>query len=106
VPVEDANKELDISVSVKISNHETKIVGLHRYRVKNIPETTIMLGAIEESGLCSIAQIRSIRFVYVALKDFVLASVMFAPLNYSILYKPIQGKRKSCMVMVLLSQKK
>lgn len=94
VPAEDTNKELELTISVKINNNETKVVGVHLYRVRNLPEPTIMLGSIYESGTYSSAIISSAIFVYTALKNLAFDGVKYIPVKYTIVYKPLVGEEK------------
>jgi gliding motility-associated protein GldM len=90
IPVNDANRELTISVSVK-APEGVKKMGEQKYRIKNIPKPTPMLGAIEASGAVTSAQLRSAAFVFTALKDFAFEGVNYTPLSYTIVYAPKKG---------------
>ena len=90
IPVNDANRELTISVSVR-APEGVKKMGEQKYRIKNIPKPTPMLGAIEASGAVSSAQLRSAAFVFTALKDFAFEGVNYTPLSYTIVYAPKKG---------------
>ncbi len=90
IPVNDANRELTISVSVK-APEGVKKMGEQKYRIKNIPKPTPMLGAIEASGTVSSAQLRSAAFVFTALKDFAFEGVSYTPISYTLVYAPKKG---------------
>lgn len=90
IPVGDVNKELVVSVSVK-APEGVKKMGEQRYRIKNIPKPTPMLGAIEASGAVTTSQLRSVAFIYAALKDFAFEGVSYTPTSYSIVFAPKRG---------------
>jgi len=91
IPATDATKELTISVSVKTPDGVRKMGEGQKYRIKNIPRPTPMLGSIEASGSASVAVLRSSAFVITNLKDFAFEGVKYTPTRYDIVFQPKKG---------------
>jgi hypothetical protein len=94
VPYGNQSKDLLITICIRVSNSEAKKVGVHKYVIKNLPEPTIMLGSINESGKYSSLQIQAASFIYTYLDGFVYEGLSFRPENYTIIYKPLNEKEK------------
>ncbi|MBC7382914.1 MAG: gliding motility protein GldM [Bacteroidia bacterium] len=81
-----AIREVTITASVG-----GKTMGLARYRIRQIPKPTPMLGSIEASGQVSMGQLRLASFVLTPLKDFAFEGVEFNPISWNLVYQPKNG---------------
>ncbi len=90
--VDASTREITITASVKDKEGHVKKMGDQKYRVRQVPKPTPMLGAIDASGTVSQGQLRSAAFVYAALKDFAFEGISFTPTEYTIVYQPRKGE--------------
>lgn len=89
--VDGSSREIEVSASVKDAKGTTKKMGIQKYRVRNIPKPTPMLGSIEQSGPVSAGELKAAQFVFTVLKDFAFEGVKFTPFEYYIVYQPKKG---------------
>ena len=90
--VSGSAREIEISASVKDSKGQVKKMGIQKYRVRQIPKPTPMLGSIEVSGPVSAGVLKSAAFVYANLKDFAFEGVKFTPTEYFLIFQPKRGE--------------
>jgi gliding motility-associated protein GldM len=88
--VDGSQREVIISASVKVQN-QTKKMGEQKYRVRQVPKPTPMLGAIKESRDVSVAELRSAAYVYANLENFAFEGISFTPTKYTIVFQPRRG---------------
>jgi len=89
--VDASTREITVSASVKDKEGHVKKMGEQKYRVRQVPKPTPMLGAIDASGAVSKGQLMSAAFVYAALKDFAFEGISFTPTEYTVVYQPRKG---------------
>lgn len=82
-------REVTITAAV-----EGKTMGFAKYRVRQIPKPTPMLGPIEQSGSVSMGQLKAANFVLTALKDFAFEGVKFTPISWNLVYQPRNGQAR------------
>ena len=89
--VDGTSRDITISVSVKGSDGKVKKMGEgQKYRVRQVPKPTPMLGAIKESRDVSVAELKTASFVYANLENFAFEGITFTPIKYTIVF---QSKR-------------
>jgi gliding motility-associated protein GldM len=93
--VSGASREIEITASVKDSKGQIKKMGLQKYRVRQVPKPTPMLGSIEASGPVSPGVLKSAAFVYANLKDFAFEGIQFKPTKYTVIYLPKRGEGRA-----------
>lgn len=89
--VDGSVREIEVSATVKDTKGASKKMGIQKYRVRNIPKPTPMLGSIEQSGPVSAGELKAAQFVFTVLKDFAFEGVKFTPFEYYIVYQPKKG---------------
>ena len=89
--VDGSNREITISASVKDKDGKVKKMGDQKYRVRQVPKPTPMLGAIKESRDVSVAELKTASFVYANLENFAFEGISFTPTKYTIVYQPRRG---------------
>jgi gliding motility-associated protein GldM len=83
-------KEITVTATVSKDGKSTKM-GDQRFRVKQIPRPTPMLGGIEQSGEVPAASLKSVKFVYAVLKDFAFEGISYKPVKYTLIFVPKKG---------------
>jgi gliding motility-associated protein GldM len=96
--VNGTSKEIEITASVKDAKGTVKKMGIQKYRVRQMPKPTPMLGSIEASGPVSAGVLKSAAFVYANLKDFAFEGIQFKPTKYTIVYQPKKGDARAFTV--------
>lgn len=96
--VNGTTREVEISASVKDSKGQVKKMGIQKYRVRQVPKPTPMLGGIEVSGPVSAGLLKSASFVYANLKDFAFEGVQFTPIKYTLVFQPRRGEGRAFTV--------
>lgn len=92
--VDGSNREITVSASVKDKDGKVKKMGEQKYRVRQVPKPTPMLGAIKESRDVTVAELRTATFVYANLENFAFEGISFTPTKYTIVYQPKRGDAK------------
>lgn len=88
----DQSMETIITVTVKDkSNGQMRKMGEQRYRIKNIPRPTPMLGPIDASGDVTIGKLKAANFVATQLKDFAFEGIKYTPQSWKMVYVPRTG---------------
>lgn len=85
--VDGSQREVTITAVV-----DGKTMGFQKYRVRQVPKPTPMLGPIEQSGAVSMGQLKAANFVLTALKDFAFEGVKYTPVEWNLVYKPKNGQ--------------
>ncbi len=85
-------RELEILVYIKTDHDSLNLKGKHHFRIRPIPEPSIMLGSIDKSGVYSPGVIRAAEFVFLNLYNFAFDGVKFTPLEYTLTYKKLDGQ--------------
>lgn len=93
--VDGSQREIEITASVKDPKGQTKKMGIQKYRVRQIPKPTPMLGSIEQSGPVSAGLLKSASFVFANLKDFAFEGIKFTPFEYYIIIQPKKGESRA-----------
>lgn len=86
-------RDLTISVFTKNSFDSLELQGTHEYSIRPLPKPTLMLGSIENNGLCHLGLIRSASFVFANLKNFQYTGVKYMVKSYSILWTRTNGEK-------------
>jgi gliding motility-associated protein GldM len=89
--VDGTNREITITASVKDKDNHVKKMGDQKYRVRQVPKPTPMLGAIKESRDVSVAELKTAAFVYANLENFAFEGISFTPTKYTIVFQPKRG---------------
>lgn len=89
--VSGSTREIEITASVKDSKGAVKKMGIQKYRVRQVPKPTPMLGAVEASGPVAAGVLRAAAFVFTPLKDFAFEGIKFTPTEYYVIVQPKRG---------------
>ena len=66
-------------------------MGDQKYRVRQVPKPTPMLGAIKESRDVSVAELKTASFVYANLENFAFEGMSYTVTKYTIVFQPKRG---------------
>jgi gliding motility-associated protein GldM len=89
--VDGTNREVTLTASVKGHDGKVKKMGDQKYRVRQVPKPTPMLGAIKESRDVSVAELKTASFVYANLENFAFEGMSYTVTKYTIVFQPKRG---------------
>lgn len=90
--VDGSSREITISASVKASDGKVKKMGETKYRVRQVPSPSPMLGAIKESREVTLAELKAASYVFANMEGFAFEGITFTPQKYTVVFKPKRGE--------------